>query len=52
MGDHEALEMRFAQEHDPGTGEFEPQVPGKCRGEDDIANEFRLDDQDRAERRG
>ncbi|WP_246738846.1 hypothetical protein [Mesorhizobium sp. NZP2234] len=52
MRDHEAFEMRFAEEHDPGAGEFELQVPGERRGEDDVAYELRLNDQDRAERRG
>ncbi|MBZ9740945.1 MULTISPECIES: hypothetical protein [unclassified Mesorhizobium] len=52
MRNHEALELRFAEKHDPGAGKFEPQVPGECRCENDIAYELRLNDQDRAERSG
>ncbi|WP_245481762.1 hypothetical protein [Mesorhizobium sp. M7A.F.Ce.TU.012.03.2.1] len=52
MGDHEALEASLAQKDDAGAGECEPQVLGERRGEDEIAYELGLDDQDRVERRG
>ncbi|WP_244441125.1 hypothetical protein [Mesorhizobium sp. STM 4661] len=48
----EIFEASLAEKHDPGLGIFEPQVFGERGGKDDIADELRLDDQDRAENLG
>ncbi|MER8880453.1 hypothetical protein [Mesorhizobium sp. M0684] len=52
MSQQETGKVRLAKEHDPGLWILEAQVSGERGSEDKIADEFRLEDENRAYVRG
>ncbi|WP_376705438.1 hypothetical protein RQ479_13365 [Mesorhizobium sp. ISC25] len=50
MGHQEIGKARLAKEHDPGLWILEAQITGERGGEDKIADEFSLKDENRAGR--